>query len=167
MRAWPWIVAGVVVGIALIGGGVYVAAELIKRFEGLRLRVYQDSAGKWTIGYGHLVQPGERFYPYGTVIDITSDEADALLAQDMADAELEVSTVVRVPLSPNQHDALVSFVFNVGGGAFADSTLLRKLNSGDYSGAASEFDKWVHANGAVDPGLVSRRSQEKTLFMTA
>jgi hypothetical protein len=76
-----------------------------------------------------------------------------------------VERAVKTPLSLSQHDALVSLVFNIGGTAFMKSTLLRLLNMGDYIGAASQFDRWIHASGNVMPGLVKRRKQEKALFL--
>ncbi|SRR5258706_9970976 len=167
MKWWPWIIAGVVLGIVLVGGGVYVTLQLVQQFEGLRLTVYQDEAGKWTIGWGHLVVPGDPYYPYGDVQEITREEADALLKQDLATAEATVRRLVEVPITKNQRAALVSFVFNLGENHFASSTLLRKLNNGDYDGAAAEFDKWVHVGVKVSNDLVARREQEKQLFLTA
>lgn len=131
--------------------------ELIKGFEGLRLNAYQDSAGVWTIGYGHTggVRPGDR---------ITQAEAEAYLRQDTGWAQQAVRDLVRVPLSQGQFDALTSFTFNLGRGALEGSTLLRKLNAGDYAGAQAEFGRWVHAGGEVLQGLVRRRAAEGDLF---
>jgi lysozyme len=131
---------------------------LIKHFEGLRLQAYRCSAGVWTIGYGHTVgvHPGD-------VIDEL--QADVLLLQDVAQAARTVNQLVNAPLNQNQFDALISFVFNTGSGNFAASTLLKKLNDGDYSGAADEFSRWVHAGGESLPGLVRRREAERILFM--
>ena len=131
--------------------------DLIKDFEGLRLAAYQDSAGVWTIGYGHTggVQPGDR---------ITQAEAEKLLEQDTAWAQQAVRDLVNVPLTQGQFDALTSFTFNLGAGALESSTLLKKLNAGDYAGAQAEFGKWVHAGGEVLPGLVRRRAAEAELF---
>jgi lysozyme len=131
--------------------------NLIKHFEGLRLRAYHCSANVWTIGYGHTggVRPGDV---------ITAEEADAFLRQDVAEAESSVSRDVRIPLTQHQFDALVSFVFNLGAGNFSTSTLLRKLNAGDYTGAADEFLRWVNAGRKIQAGLVRRREAEKNLF---
>ncbi|MFC4728142.1 glycoside hydrolase family protein [Coralloluteibacterium thermophilus] len=132
--------------------------DLIKGFEGLRLTSYQDSAGVWTIGYGHTgpeVGPGQT---------ITQAQAEALLRQDVGWAENAVRNNVQVPLGQGQFDALVSFTFNVGAGAFGGSTLLQKLNAGDYAGAQNEFGRWIHAGGQVLPGLVNRRAAEAELF---
>lgn len=133
--------------------------EALKFFEGLRLTVYKDSAGLDTIGYGHLVKPGESF------TTITEAEAEQLLKADISYAEDAVNRLVKVDLDQNQYDALVSFVYNVGAGAFADSTLLKRLNYGDYQGAANELDRWNKAGGRVIDGLVSRRYHEKRLFL--
>lgn len=134
--------------------------ELIKHFEGLRLGAYQCSADVWTIGYGHTagVKPGDA---------ITTEQADAFLRQDVADSERAVSRFVSVPLTQNQFDALVSFTFNLGSGSLRNSTLLKKLNAGDYSGAAEQLLRWVNAGGKKLPGLVRRREAEKTLFLEA
>ncbi len=142
------------------GGATALSAnglDLIKGFEGLRLGAYQDSAGVWTIGYGHTgnVQPGDR---------ITQAEADALLQQDTAWAQQAVRDQVKVPLTQGQFDALTSFTFNLGAGALSRSTLLQKLNAGDYAGAQAEFGKWVNAGGQVLQGLVRRRAAEAELF---
>jgi len=132
---------------------------LIKEFEGLRLDVYTDPAGHPTIGYGHLILEGEDF-----CAGISQDQADCLLAADVRKSEAAVLSGVRVSLTQNQYDALVSFVFNVGSSAFAKSTMLAKINSADYSGASAEFVRWVHGGGRVLPGLVRRRESERRLF---
>jgi lysozyme len=131
--------------------------RLIKQSEGLRTRAYPDSCGVWTIGYGHTsgVLPGDR-----------CDEARAngWLLEDVAASEAAVARLVALRLSQGQFDALVDFVFNLGEGALQGSTLRRKLNAGDYEGAAAEFARWCHAGGAVLPGLVTRRARERVLF---
>jgi len=135
------------------------ALEMLKQFEGLRLRAYRDSAGVWTIGYGHT----KTAYP-GMVI--TRAEAERLLRQDLVRFEKAVRDSVRVPLTQNQFDALVSFSFNVGVGAFRKSTLLKRLNKKDYAGAKQEFRRWVYAGGRRLQGLVNRRNQEAHLFLS-
>ena len=131
---------------------------LLIHFEGFRDKAYRDSAGVWTIGYGSTkgVHAGQR---------ITRDQAAIRLADDVAKAEADVSLLVNVPLTQGQFDALVSFVYNLGAGALARSTLIRRLNSGDYSGAADEFMKWVKAGGRRLQGLVRRRAAERALFL--
>lgn len=132
--------------------------DLIKAFEGLRLRAYKCSAGVWTIGYGHTgdVEPDDA---------ITREEAEELLGGDLRRFEYSVQLNVTVPISQNQFDALVSFSYNVGVGAFRKSTLLRKLNDLDVSGAADEFLRWNKAGGQILSGLIKRRKAERQLFL--
>ena len=138
------------------------AYALIKEFEGLRLHAYQDSAGVWTIGWGHTgdVKRGQ---------SITIHQAEALLALDIGIAAAAVNRHVEAPLSQNMFDALVSFTFNLGEGRLAQSTLLKKLNLRDYHAAAAEFPKWVkgkHKGKKVTlPGLVKRRAAERAMFV--
>jgi len=131
----------------------------IKDYEGVRLKAYDDGVGVWTIGVGHTkgVQRGD---------EITMAQADEFLRADLAEAEKAVNTRVIVPLTQGQFDALVSFVFNLGAGAFMASTLLKKLNAGDYDGAADEFLRWNKAGGRALPGLVKRRISERIMFLT-
>lgn len=132
--------------------------NLIKSFEGCRLTAYQDSAGVWTIGYGHTsgVKKG---------MTITEAQAEAYLKGDLGTAENAVNGKVTYSIKQNQFDALVSFTYNVGSGNFGSSTLLKKLNQGDITGAANEFDKWNKAGGQVLEGLVRRRAAEKAMFL--
>lgn len=132
--------------------------DLIKRFEGLRLNAYRDAVGVWTIGYGHTrsARPGQK---------ITRAMADDLLAStDLPVYERAVRKHVEVPLSQHQFDALVSLAFNIGTGAFRDSTLLSELNRRDYVAAARQFERWVFAGGKRLNGLVRRRKAERALF---
>jgi lysozyme len=131
---------------------------LTKGFEGLRLAAYQDCAGVWTIGYGHT---GPDVFPGDT---ITEAEAEALLRADLAWAVACVHRAVTTELTQPQFDALVDFCFNAGRGNFLGSTLLHKVNAGDPDGAAAQFGLWIHAGGAVVPGLVRRRRAEAALF---
>lgn len=132
--------------------------NLIKQFEGCRLEAYYCPAGVLTIGYGHtkIVSPG---------LHITQQKANELLALDLALFEAAVAQLVKVPLTQCQVDALISFVYNVGVGAFTSSTLLKKLNAKDYVGAASEFSRWNKASGAPLAGLTKRREAERKLFL--
>lgn len=130
----------------------------LKQWEGLKLSPYKDSAGLWTIGYGHLLKNGEWWD------SITEAQASQLLAQDVGTAEDAVNSLVKVTLSQPQFDALVSFVYNVGVGAFRRSTLLKLLNAGDYAGAAAQLPLWRKAGGQVIQGLVNRRASEVALF---
>lgn len=131
--------------------------NLIKDFEGCRLKAYLCPAGVWTIGYGHTqgVKPD---------MVINQLQAERFLRQDLKRFEDAVTSLVKVPITPNQFSALVSFTYNVGTGALYDSTLLRKLNKEDYKGAANEFLRWNKAGGKVLPGLTRRRLAEKDLF---
>ena len=131
--------------------------DLIKQFEGLYLKAYRCPAGVPTIGYGHTagVAMGQT---------ITQQQADDYLRRDVRQFERAVARLVTVPLTQGQFDALVSFAFNLGEGALAQSTLLRMLNDGDYAGAAAQFERWNKAGGRVLPGLVRRRAAERALF---
>ena len=134
--------------------------ELIKSFEGLRLRAYLCPAKVWTIGYGHTgdVRGGQV---------ITQSQADDLLKQDLRRFEIAVRKLAKVPLTQNQFDALVSFAYNVGEAALSRSTLLRKLNAGDLAGTKLEFAKWNKGGGKVLAGLTRRRDAEANLFGAA
>ena len=139
--------------------------DLIKHYEGLRLNPYLCPAGIATIGYGSTHYPDGRKV---TLVDrpLTEDEADALLAATLQPFEQAVNKMVTVEITQGMFDALVSFAFNLGGNALRGSTLLKKLNQGDKSGAAAEFQKWVYTAGAVLPGLVKRRESERKLFLS-
>lgn len=132
---------------------------LIKKYEGCRLKAYKCPAGVLTIGYGHT---------NNVRIDdvITQAEADKLLDIDIVIKEKEVNSVLRVPVTQGQYDALVSFAFNLGIGNLKKSTLLRLINQGKYKNASNEFSRWVHAGGKVLAGLVKRRNEEKELFLS-
>jgi len=136
---------------------------LIAEFEGFVGHGYNDAARHCTIGYGHLLHHGpcSRSELART---ISRRAAKALLDRDAGRFERAVDGLVRVSLTQGQFDALVSFAFNVGEGALAGSTLLRKLNRRDYGGAAVEFDRWTRSGGRVLPGLVRRRNAEQALF---
>ncbi len=134
--------------------------RIIKDSEGLELKSYKCPAGKLTIGYGHT---GVDVLPGMTINELA---ADIYLKMDCADAENAVNKYVKVPLNQNQFDALVSFIFNIGSGKFLNSSLLTKLNAGDYAGAAELFLMWTHGGGKELPGLVARRKKEKELFLT-
>ncbi len=139
--------------------------DLVRRFEGLRTEAYRCPAGLWTIGYGHTgdVQPGQR---------ITARRAEQLLRDDLAACAAQVEELVRVPLLDGQFGALVSFVFNAGAGSLRSSTLLRRLNGGDYECVPSELARWVKATDPRSgrkmtlPGLVRRRAAEGELWLS-
>lgn len=130
---------------------------LIKKFEGLELRAYQDSVGVWTVGYGHTRTAEPE-------MEITPSDAERLLREDLEDTEKAVSHLVKVPLNQDEFDALVSFTFNLGSGNLQHSTLLRKLNASNKVGASAEFTRWVYAGGVMLKGLKRRRLAEQALF---
>ncbi len=186
-ETWIWIAigAGALLLLASITKPIQKAAEtavstveawfdrfrtLIQNFEGLSLTVYQDQAGKWTIGFGHLIVPGDRYFPYGPVKEITLQEALDQLNIDTQVAQKCVSDHVATDLTDGQRAALVSFVFNTGCEAFTQSTILQDVNAGNFDAAASEFDRWNHvhdpATGKLiaSAGLTNRRAAERALF---
>jgi lysozyme len=131
---------------------------LTEQYEGCRLTAYQDQVGVWTIGYGHTgadVTPG---------LTITQQQAEALLAKDVLTAARCVNSMVKLQLTQGEFDALVDFVFNLGAGNFARSTLLTALNAGDFARAAAQFECWDRAGGIVVAGLLRRRQAELGLF---
>ena len=136
-----------------------IAAELIEHFEGFSLKAYRCPAGILTIGYGHTgdVQEDET---------ITPEEAVALLMQDMQSADHCIDEYVDVEINDDQRAALLSFIFNLGCGAFRSSSLRRLLNMGQYAAAGQQFSRWTKAGGMELPGLVTRRSAERVLFET-
>lgn len=140
--------------------------DLIKQWEGRYLTAYQGAAdrpGLLTIGYGHTDAAGPPKVTRG--MKITEKQAEDILRSDLGSVEASVERLVKVPLNDNQFATLVSFVFNVGAGAFGGSTLLRKLNSGDYDSVPSELMKWVRANGKRVQGLANRRAAEAGLWV--
>lgn len=137
----------------------WIAAPLIKQFEGLELKAYICPAGVWTIGYGHTrgVKPGQV---------ITKEEAENLLRKDLERYQMELSNLVKVPVTDGQFIALMSWFYNLGNTLdVRRSQLLKKLNAGDYSGAAAEFPKWRKSGNEVIPGLVRRRAAEQKEFL--
>ena len=145
------------------------ALALIKSAEGFVDHWYPDPAHGWkvpTVGYGHTDAAGEPKFAATKGKRFTEAEASAILLRDLERYEQDVRELVKVPLNENQHGALTSFDFNLGRANLAKSTLLKKLNRGDYDGAAAEFGKWVNAGGEKLPGLVKRREAERKLFLT-
>ena len=138
--------------------------SLVKEFEGFEPRWYKDPVGIQTIGYGHTDAAGEPKYAATKGLVLTEAKATEILRNDLQKYADAVSRAVTVPLNDNQFDALVSWCYNVGPGAMAGSTLVRKLNAGDYSAVPSELAKWNKAGGKVLNGLTRRRAAEATLF---
>ncbi|MEH3404125.1 lysozyme [Enterobacter roggenkampii] len=137
--------------------------SLIKQFEGCKLTAYQDSVGVWTIGYG-WTQPVDG-KPIRAGMTIKQETAERLLKTGLVSYESDVSRLVKVGLTQGQFDALVSFTYNLGARSLSTSILLRKLNAGDYAGAADEFLRWNKAGGKVLSGLTRRREAERDLFL--
>lgn len=131
--------------------------ELVKYFEGMKLRAYKDSGGVWTIGIGHT-----RTAKAG--MTITEDEAFDLLREDIKEAERGVRQLVNISLYQHQYDALVSFVFNLGVGNFGKSTLLTVVNDENHVQVPNELNRWVYDNGNRLNGLVRRRLAEGLLY---
>lgn len=138
--------------------------DLIKKYEGLKLTAYRCPAGLLTIGYGHTgddVKPG---------MTINKEFAEILLKEDLKVFEKAINDLVKVELTQNQFDALISFIYNVGTGNFKKSILLRLINEKKFNEVSNEFMKWTKARqpgGFKElPGLVKRRTEEKKLFLT-
>lgn len=140
--------------------------SFVMRWEGTVLKPYKDVAGIWTIGCGHVIKSGESFE------EITMAQAMQLLRSDMSLAEAGVNKSVKVPLTQSMFDALCSFAFNVGTGALASSSLLKKLNVQDYAGAADGLLAWCKVRDpktgqmVSNTGLLNRRTSEKQLFLS-
>ena len=137
--------------------------QFIKLAEGLSLKVYPD-AGGYSIGYGRYLGKIK------TLLKITEAQAEEFFMQDVSNVESEMRRYIKVPLNQNQHDALVSFFYNLGHKGFINANgsktqLLQKLNSGDYLAAANQFDRWIHAEGKKNGTLITRRANEKALFL--
>lgn len=134
-------------------------ARHIEGLEGFKAKAYRDTAGKMTIGFGHLIKNSE---PELRTAVLTRDEALAILRADVAEAERAVNRLVKVKLRQEQFDALVSFTFNIGQGALSTSTLLRKLNDGHCCAVPDEMRKWKRGGNA---SLLSRRNAEIALYV--
>lgn len=141
--------------------------KFIATHEGLRTRPYNDPSGYCTVGIGHLI--GKRRCTQGDYNqwgELSEQQVLELFRQDVPRYEEPVNRLVTVALTQNQFDVLVSFAFNVGAKAFRNSTLLRKLNQGDYAGAANEFARWNKSRGRMLSGLTRRRAEEAAMFRT-
>lgn len=143
--------------IAAGASAIAIAGLLIPHAEGTRYTPYRDVGGVWTVCEGHTgpdVVPGRQYTP---------GECATLRNRDIAAADAQVSRLVKVPISTTERAALIDFVYNVGAGRLATSTLLRKLNAGDHAGACAEYHRWVLAGGQARAGLVTRREIEAWL----
>ena len=137
--------------------------SLLKDFEGCSLTAYQDAAGVWTIGYG-WTQPVDGI-PIHEGMVITQEKAEELLREGVKQYEKPVNDNVLIDIEQHQFDALVCFTYNLGAANFISSTLLKKLNAGDFQVAADEFLRWNRAGGEVLFGLIRRRAYERDLFL--
>ena len=133
--------------------------DLIKHFEGCELEAYKCPAGVWTIGYGHIKGVKEG-------MTITEHQAEEMLKSELHEYEGYINNLVTVELNQNQFDAMVSWVYNLGGGNLKASTLLKVLNAGDYAGVPAQMMRWNKAGGKVLEGLTRRRQAEADLFGT-
>ena len=133
--------------------------DLIKQFEGCRLKAYQDSVGVWTIGYGHTEGVAEG-------MEISQHQADIMFGSDLEKYANYINEYVTVSLNQNQFDALTSWVYNLGPGNLKSSTMLKVLNEGSYDDVPFQIKRWNKAGGKVLKGLVRRREAEAELFAT-
>ena len=133
--------------------------DLIKHFEGCELEAYKCPAGVWTIGYGHIKGVKEG-------MTITEHQAEEMLKSELNEYEGYINNLVTAELNQNQFDAMVSWVYNLGGGNLKASTLLKVLNAGDYAGVPAQIMRWNKAGGKVLEGLTRRRQAEADLFAT-
>lgn len=138
--------------------------DLIKRWEGCRLKAYQDPVGIWTIGYGHTSAAGKPTVTAG--LTITQQQADDILVRDLVKYEAAVGKALTRTPSEAQTDAMISLCYNIGPAAFAGSTLVRRFNAGDIKGAADAFLMWNKAGGKVLKGLEARRADERKHFLS-
>lgn len=143
------------------------AIELVKKFEGFSEHPYTCPAGKLTIGYGSTMwgENGKKRRIWET-LRVSEGEATTQMVGDLEELAAKITKDAVVPLSDAQMGALVAFAYNVGYTALKTSTLWRKLNLGDYQGAADQLDRWVHAGGRKIRGLATRRAAEKELFLS-
>lgn len=132
------------------------AQRLLKELEGYVAEPYQDVAGRWVVGYGTRISDPDR--------DYSREEIEALFEEAVQRADKAVGQLVKVPLKQHQFDALVLFVYNIGEDAFAQSSMLRFVNQGDFRKAAREFLRWVYADQKVLAGLLERRYRERLVF---
>ena len=152
------------------------ALEVIRHYEGVRTKPYQCPALLWTIGVGHVIDTNHGRIPLaerkalpipeGWNRTITMKEVDDILRDDLTRFERGVERYCPVPLTQGQFDALVSFSFNVGLGTLQRSTLRQKVLRGDMEGAADEFLKYTIGGGKVLKGLVTRRNDERAMFVS-
>ena len=139
--------------------------DLVKLFEGLRLKAYKDAVGVLTIGYGTTAAAGVGIVPH-LGMTITEAEAETYLTRALEKFAAKISPKITAPINENEFGAFLSLAYNIGPGAFAKSSALRKFNAGDKAGAANAILLWNKAGGRVLGGLVRRREAERDLFLT-
>lgn len=144
-------------GVIQAGTTNQACIDIIKQSEGVRLNAYRGPAGHWLIGYGHKADVTQ-----GMKINV--QQAETLLKTDLIKIEEQMGKLVKVPVSNNQFSALVCLGYNIGMGNLYKSTLLRRLNKGDYAGASDQFSVWRKAGGKINSHLVARRAKEQRLF---
>lgn len=136
------------------------ATQLVEGFERYKQYPYLDAVKISTVGYGHVIRKGEDFSA-----GLSEEAATELMRKDMLKAVRSVLSLISVPLTDNQYAALLSFTFNLGGGALQRSTLRRKINRGEYEDVPDEFLKWNKAGGRILKGLTRRRTAEAKLWL--
>lgn len=164
-RTKNFIIIAAVVALILITKTVE-ATSLIAKFEGLKLKAYQDSAGIWTIGYGTIINP-ETGLPIKEGDVITQSKALEWLKINTASTQTALKKIIKVPVNDREFAALTSLAYNIGTGAFSRSTLLRLLNNGGKrTDVADQFLRWNKVKGKTIKGLTLRRKLEKDLFLS-
>ncbi len=161
MRVWQWNTGAAQKPKSGVRTNMHISAEglsLIKKFEGCELKAYRCAANVLTIGYGTIKNVTEG-------MEITQEEAETLLQEEMHEYEGYINDMVKVPLEQHQFDAMVSWVFNLGSGNLSSSTLLKKLNNSEYDEVPAQIRRWNKAGGKVLDGLIRRREAEALMFM--
>ena len=134
--------------------------NLIKKFEGFRDKEYICPAGKPTIGYGHVILPSEHFPS-----SITKEEAEILLKNDLVSREKSLNILIKVVITQNQFDALISLIYNIGIENFKQSTLLKFINDKLFDKIPEQFRRWKYINKVISKGLLNRREEEIKLWL--
>jgi len=137
--------------------------NLIKKYEGFRSHAYRDAVGVWTIGYGHTSRAGNPYVSRG--LKISRQQGETILARDVEKFARDIQPLIKVKLNENQFSALVSFAYNVGVGGFKKSSVLKRVNAGQFEAVPHRLSLWVKAGGRTLRGLVARRAAEADLFL--
>jgi len=144
---------------AMGGGAIAIAAAVIPSLEGVEHKPYQDVVGVWTVCYGHTGADIIKSKTY------TEAECQALLNKDLRTVANQIDPLIKRPIPDTTRAALISFSYNVGAGAFRQSTLLKKINAGDTVGACNELRRWTYAGGKQWKGLMNRREIERDVCL--